>query len=190
VVVDCAGGIRRGYAVVLRPKIWEQYLPDALKWSGHGIAVIFLWLIHPILVPRILVGVAVLILLGFLAVLGMWYANQRRAKKGPPPLEFWEYTEDDIDQFRWRWDFVNGQIDTLLPYCRTCERRIPMDMRSDYPPCIAHQCPCGRDYYVVKGRPVYLGEIAREIDMRLRTGKWKPVVQELRKRQMPLSSET
>jgi len=160
--------------------IWQRALTLAfLKLIWHGIVASIRWLNAPVTTHRYLWWLGVIVEASIL----VWFIASIVSAFRKPTLRVqitWKnYRRDELLGYLWRWGWTfDNHIDTdsLCPHCLTCDRMIPVDPHN-YGPCIHTECGCGANYYDQQSRGELFSKVVTEIDLRLRNGGWRSVVE-------------
>lgn len=127
-----------------------------------------------------------LLMIFFLALVGLLRIIYSIKGESEAP-EYALYKEDVIRGAKWRWKWSNNQIDDLWCFCPTCEATLVYDDSSCRTSVVEKNqtdfiCEnCNRVVTSIEGgnRAYAVGAIKREIDRRIRVGKFKRVIKKM-----------
>ena len=133
---------------------------SGISWLGEPVSIARWW--YGLLLLVVVLGACIIVLA--LAV--------SRAKP-----EHAEYTEDTFFGFVWRWRWVGSEIDGLWCFCVACDRAGSHSI-DRYEQTTTLFCQhCQRPAVRLGMLDQTLREVRREIDVKVRNGRWREVVE-------------
>jgi hypothetical protein len=137
-----------------------------------GVGSAFAWLGDPVSVPRWLYGLLLGVAGGVAAVLvAAVIVGTRRPEHAA-------YVEDVFFGFVWRWKWnVRGQVEDLQWYCANCDRIGVYDYDRFEQVATFFCSQCRQPVRRPGTRNEMLNAVLREINLKVRNGQWKDVVE-------------
>jgi len=172
-------GIIAGLVVLIIASLFNSIFG---VWISLIVGLKCLWelLIYKIPTPVWVLAILVIVSLGSLII---FFIAWIQSKMQPPWIK---YTEDIFDDIRWRWEYSGKNPKNFYPYCPNDDTKFDIDERKELfgPTTTFFICDtCRRQWGHFKGFfHNYQGKIYRQVELKIRNGEWKKVIEEKRKK--------
>ena len=136
-----------------------------------GVKAAFTWLGEPVSISRWWYGLLLIVAGGLVLLIGAAIFANRQPEYG-------EYVEDEFFGFVWRWKWnAHGQVLDLQWFCPICDR-IGVYDHNRFDQITTFFCSeCRRPQERPGSRDQMLNAVMREINLKVRNGQWKEVVE-------------
>ena len=179
--------INRQWVLGIAASVVAAGILSFIGWFFGDWGVILVWLktvyeflIYRVSLPIWLLAILISVSSGSLLI---FFIAWTKSKRKPPWIR---YTEDVFDGLRWRWEYSGKNPKHFYPYCPNDDTKFNIDERAGIfdPTTTFLICDtCRREWGPFKGFfHNYQEKIYRQVELKIRNGEWKKVMEEKRKK--------